>query len=271
LPVSTTIRRVIDRHFTVGNVAGELDYLKGPAHRSFERPYGMAWLLMLAAELARHTSVEGRRWFDILSPLATECAARLRAYVEAAGYPVRAGTHTNSAFALALGLEYAGVCNDEPLAEVFRQKCRSWFENDADCPAWEPDGEDFLSPALTEALCMSRALASTEFFTWLERFLPRLAAREPESLFLPAKVSDRTDPKFVHLDGVNLCRAWCWKSLGSLLATNDSRRAIALQSADSHLATSLPYIADHYVGAHWLATFAALALDVGDTPALHHR
>jgi hypothetical protein len=118
---------------------------------------------------------------------------------------------------------------------------------------------------------MSRALTSAEFFTWLKRFLPRLAVREPESLFLPAKVSDRTDPKFVHLDGVNLSRAWCWKSLGNLLAINDPRRAIALQSADSHLAASLPYIADDYAGAHWLATFAALALDGRDTPALHHR
>jgi hypothetical protein len=270
LPVSATIRRAIDQHFTVNNVAAELDYLKGAAHRSFERPYGIAWLSMLAAELARHTSGEGRRWFDVLFPLATECAARLRAYVEAANYPVRAGIHNNSAFALALGLEYAGVCSDEPLAEVLRQKCRSWFGNDANCAAWEPDGEDFLSPALTEALCMSRTLASAEFSTWLERFLPRLAAREPESLFLPAKVSDRTDPKFVHLDGVNFSRAWCWKSLANLLAIGDPRRAFALQSADSHLATSLPYIADDYAGAHWLPTFAALALDGRDTPTLHH-
>jgi hypothetical protein len=113
LPVSATIRHVIDQHFTVDNVAGELDYLNSAGRRSFERPYGIAWLLMLAAELARHTSSEGRRWFDVLSPLATECAVRLRAYVEAADYPVRAGIHNNSAFALALGLEYAGVCTDD--------------------------------------------------------------------------------------------------------------------------------------------------------------
>jgi hypothetical protein len=170
LPVSATIRCVIDQHFTARNVAGELNYISDPAHRSFERPYGIAWLLMLAAELARHTSAEGRRWFDVLSPLASECAERLRAYVEAADYPVRAGIHNNSAFALALGLEYAGVCGDGPLAEVLRRKCRSWFGNDANCPAWEPDGEDFLSPALTEVLCMSRALAPVEFSLWLGAF-----------------------------------------------------------------------------------------------------
>jgi Protein of unknown function (DUF2891) len=264
-PASASIGRVIDQHFNRSNVAGELDYLKGAAHRSFERPYGIAWLLMLAAELARHTSTEGRRWSGVLTPLATECASRLRAYIEAADYPVRAGIHNNSAFALALGLEYAGVCSDEPLGEVLRAKCRLWFGNDVNCPAWEPDGEDFLSPALMEVLCMSRALAPAEFSTWLERFLPRLAAREPETLFLPARVSHRTDPKWVHLDGVNLSRAWCWRSLGNLLASDDPRRAIALQAADSHLAASLSHITDDYAGSHWLATFAVLALDVRDT------
>jgi len=118
---------------------------------------------------------------------------------------------------------------------------------------------------------MSRTLASTEFSPWLERFLPRLAEREPESLFLPAKISDRTDPKFVHLDGLNLSRAWCWKSLGNLLAINDPRREIALEAANSHLAASLPHIADDYAGAHWLPTFAALALDARDMPTLHRR
>jgi hypothetical protein len=266
LPVSAVIGRVIDQHFTVDNVAAELHYLNDAAHRSFERPYGLAWLLMLAAELARHTSAEGQRWFGILSPLAIECAARLRAYIQAADYPVRAGIHTNSAFAIVLGLEYAGVCRDEPLGKALRQKCHSWFSGDIDCPAWEPDGEDFLSPTLMEVLCMSHALAPHDFFTWLKRFLPRLAAREPENLFHPARVSDRTDPKFVHLDGVNLSRAWCWKSLGNLLATDDPRRAIAFQVADLHLAESLPHIADDYAGGHWLPTFAALALEVREGP-----
>jgi hypothetical protein len=261
LPVSTRIGSVIDRHFTASNVAGELDYLRNAAHRAFERPYGIAWLLMLGAELARQTGAQARRWSDVLSPLARECAMRLRAYVEAADYPVRAGIHNNSAFALALGLEYAEFCGDDALAAVLGHKCRYWFENNADCPAWEPDGEDFLSPALTEALCMSRVLAPAEFSTWLGRFLPRLAARQPAALFRPAKVSDRTDGKFVHLDGLNLTRAWCWKSLANLFEIDDPRRAIALQSADLHLRASLPHVADDYAGSHWLATFAMLALD----------
>jgi hypothetical protein len=260
-PASATIRDVIDRHFTVSNVAGELEYLANTAHRSFERPYGLAWLLMLAAELAQHTSAEGRRWFDVLSPLATACASRLQAYIEAAEYPVRAGIHTNSAFALVLGLEYASVCRADAMGEALRDKCRSWFGNDADCQAWEPDGEDFLSPVLTEAVCMSCALAPAEFSTWLRRFLPRLAAGEPATLFRPARISDRTDPKFVHLDGLNLARTWCWKTLSHLLEIDDPRRAIALHTAASHLEASLPHIAVDYSGSHWLATFAMLALD----------
>jgi hypothetical protein len=260
-PASAAIRGVIDQHFTAANVAGELEYLASTPHRSFERPYGIAWLLMLAAELARHTCAEGRRWFDVLAPLATECALRLRHYFEAADYPVRAGIHNNSAFALVLGLEYADVCCADAMGEVLEDKCRSWFANDVDCPAWEPDGEDFLSPALTEVVCMSRALAPADFSQWLGRFLPRLAACEPASLFRPAKVGDRQDPKFVHLDGFNLARAWCWKTLGELFEIDDPRRAIALESARSHLDASLPHIAVDYGGSHWLGTFAMLALD----------
>jgi len=260
-PASATIRCVIDQHFTVSNVAGELDYLANAAHQSFERPYGIAWLLMLTAELAQHTSAQARQWFNVLSPLATECASRLRHYIETADYPVRAGIHSNSAFALVLGLEYAGVCGADALGGVLRSKCRSWFGNDADCPASEPDGEDFLSPALTEAMCMSRALSPAEFSTWLDRFLPRLAAGEPASLLRPAKVSDRKDPKFVHLDGFNLTRAWCWKALSNIFEIDDPRRAIALQASKSHLDASLPHIASDYGGSHWLGTFTMLALD----------
>ena len=125
-------------------------------------------------------------------------------------------------------MEYAATCGEEPMHTALRQKSRSWYADDADCPAWEPDGEDFLSPALTEALCMAHALAPADFTGWLQRFLPRLAAREPATLFRPATVSDRTDGKIVHLDGLNLSRAWCWRSLGDVLAAGDPRREIAL-------------------------------------------
>ena len=261
LPEAPDIGRAIDAHFTPGNAQAELDYLERPESRGFERPYGLAWLLMLAAEFTRHDSAHGRRWSEILSPLSGECAARLRDYLLAANYPVRAGTHANSAFALILAMEYAATCGDAPMHTALRQKACSWYADDADCPAWEPDGEDFLSPALIEALCMARSLAPAEFSGWLQRFLPRLAARAPATLFRPAAVSDRTDGKIVHLDGLNLSRAWCWRALGDVLAAGDPRREIALAAAAAHLEASLPHVADHYAGSHWLATFALLALD----------
>jgi len=261
LPQAPVIRRVIDEHFTVANANAELDYLDRPASRGFERPYGLAWLLMLAAEFARHESAEGRRWFAALAALRGACAARLRDYLIGTHYPVRAGVHGNSAFALILAMEYGETCGEAAMLAALRQKSRVWFGADADCPAWEPDGEDFLSPALTEALCMARALPRDEFTDWFGRFLPRLAAREPASLFCPATVSDRTDSKLVHLDGLNLSRAWCWRSLAGVFAAGDPRRAIAQEAAAAHLDASLPHVADDYAGSHWLATFALLALN----------
>jgi hypothetical protein len=261
MPEAPAIRRAIDEHFTAANAEAELDYLMRPQSRGFERPYGLAWLLMLAAELARHHSAPGRRWFEALAVLAHECATRLRDYLIAAKYPVRAGVHGNSAFALILAMDYADARGDDALLKALQQKSRAWFGGDADCPAWEPDGEDFLSPALTEALCMARALAAVEFDGWLARFLPRLAAREPASLFRPAVVSDRTDAKIVHLDGLNLSRAWCWQSLGRRFAAADPRREIAQAAAAAHLNASLPHVADDYAGSHWLASFALLAFE----------
>ena len=261
LPQAPAIRRVIDEHFTVANAKAELDYLDRPASRGFERPYGLAWLLMLAAEFVRHENADGRRWFAALAALRDACAARLIDYLVGTHYPVRAGTHGNSAFALILAMEYAETLGDAAMRAALRQKSRLWFGADADCPAWEPDGEDFLSPALSEALCMARALPRDEFRGWLGRFLPRLAAREPASLFCPATVSDRTDGKLVHLDGLNLSRAWCWQSLAGIFAGGDPRRAIAQEAAAAHLDASLPHVADDYAGSHWLATFALLALN----------
>jgi Protein of unknown function (DUF2891) len=261
IPEAPAIRRAIDEHFTAANAKAELDYFNRPESRGFERPYGLAWLLMLAAELARHDSAQGRRWFEALAALRHECATGLRDYLIAAKYPVRAGVHGNSAFALILAMDYADACGDDAMLEALQQKSWAWFGDDADCPTWEPDGEDFLSPALTEALCMARALADTAFDGWLARFLPRLAAREPARLFCPAAVNDRTDGKIVHLDGLNLSRAWCWRSLAGSFAAADPRRQIAEEAAAAHLAASLPHVADDYAGSHWLASFALLALE----------
>jgi hypothetical protein len=170
------------------------------------------------------------------------------------------GTHFNSAFAVALALEYADVASNDKLRKALVKKARDWYSKDADCQAWEPGGDDFLSSALMEAECMRRVLEPNQFSSWIDVFLPRLGVREPVTLFTPATVSDRSDGKIAHLDGLNLSRAWCWRSIASTWPANDPRRVIALDAAKAHLAASLPHVAGDYMGAHWLASFALLAL-----------
>ncbi len=260
LPEAPRIAALLDAHLTQENVAGELAYLDAPQRATFERPYGWAWLLMLQAELTRHANDAGRRRAETLAPLARAFAQRFRRYLPYATYPVRAGTHANSAFALALALEYATLCRDDSLAGLVRDKARAWFANDADCQAWEPSGEDFLSAALMEAECMRRVLRAPDYAAWLRQYLPRLEHGEPAALFVPATVSDRTDGRIAHLDGLNFSRAWCFRSIARELDANDARRAPMLAAAEAHLSASLPHVATDYMGEHWLATFAVLAL-----------
>jgi hypothetical protein len=258
MPAAAAARAWFGAQFTEEKVAAECAYLERPTARAFERPYGWAWLLMLAAELARQ---EDRSWAASLAPLARAIAQRFREFLPAATYPVRTGTHSSTAFALALAAEYAAAAGDEGLSSLLRDKAVAWYGNDSDCQAWEPGGEDFLSPALVEAECMRRLLPAEEFVPWLDRFLPRLAQGEPAALFRPAAVSDRTDGRIVHLDGLNLSRAWCWRALAGSWAEGDPRRARAEAAAALHLAAGLPHLAGDYVGEHWLATYAVLALE----------
>lgn len=248
------IRALFDAHLTDATIAVERAYLDRPLARGFERPYGWAWLLKLAAEL---DGLEGGRWARALAPLAAAFAGRFRDFLPRADYPVRAGVHSNTAFALALAADVA----DPALRALLRDKARAWYGADADCQAWEPSGDDFLSSALIEAECLRRLLPPAEFLPWLDRFLPRLARREPATLFTPARVADRSDGKIVHLDGVNLSRAWCWRALATALPEGDPRRSVARGAAAGHLAAGLPHLAGDYMGEHWLASFAVLALD----------
>jgi hypothetical protein len=246
------IGTLADSSFTAANVATELAYLHRPLSRGFERPYGWAWLLTLHLEAGRHEE----DWGSALEPLARAFADRLRDYLAVMTYPIRVGTHFNTAFALVLSLEWAEEF-DQPLAARIRDRARHWFGADRDCQAWEPGGDEFLSSALMEALCMARSHPSL-FPIWFEQFLPRVAARDPATLFTPAIVSDRSDGKIAHLDGLNLSRAWCWRSLAPLLPS--AERRIAEDAADEHLAAALPHISGDYMGEHWLASFALLAL-----------
>ena len=254
---SEMIAAAADAAFTVENVAGELAYLERPLSRGFERPYGAAWLLYLHLEASRHEA----GWKAALEPLARAFAQRLHDYFAILTYPIRVGTHFNTAFALILSLEWADAF-DEPLARQIRDRTRHWFGTDRDCQAWEPGGDEFLSPALIEALCMARVLTEPEFHGWFSGFLPRVDCGEPASLFMPATVSDRSDGKIAHLDGLNLSRAWCWISLAPLLPEESQ---VAYDTAEAHLTAAMPHVAGDYMGEHWLATFALLALLASDT------
>lgn len=262
LPEAPRIAGLLDQQLTPELVEGEVAYLhEDPLRRGFERPYGWAWLLMLHAELLRDESAAGRRRADALAPLAQAFAERFLAFLPKATYPVRVGTHYNTAFAVALAFEYAQAAGDDLLRDRLRTAALEWYWKDADCQAWEPGGDDFLSPALMEAECMRRVLAPPHFAEWMDQFLPHIRAETPGSLFNPVRVSDRTDGKIAHLDGLNLSRAWCWRSLAGTWPVDDPRRRIAEFTADLHLRASLPHVAGDYMGEHWLATFALLALE----------
>ena len=254
LPEADRIADLADDSFTADKVAAELAYLERPASQGFERPYGWAWLLYLHLEASRHGD---RAWAATLEPLARAFADRLHSYLAKLTYAIRVGTHFNTAFALVLALEWADEF-DRSLAGTIRLWAVEQFRGHRDCQAWEPGGDDFLSPALIEALCMARVLTQAGFAEWFAAFLPRLAAREPVTLFTPAVVTDRRDGKIAHLDGLNLSRAWCWRSLSPLLPPPAA--AIASDAAQVHLSTAMPHIAGDYAGEHWLASFALLAL-----------
>ena len=254
LPVAHRIRALADEMLVPHKVRGELEYLDRPYSGGFERPYGWAWLLMLHAEAQRHDA----DWAANLAPLAAAFADRFQLYLPKLTYPIRVGAHYNTAFALVLTLEWAEA-NAPVLADLIRARAHHYYGTDRDCAGWEPGGDEFISPALTEALLMRRVLDPSEFRAWFALFLPDLAAGAPPALFKPAFVSDRSDGKIAHLDGVNLSRAWCWRGIAGAL--EPELAALARATADLHLDASLPHVAGDYMGEHWLATFALLALE----------
>jgi Protein of unknown function (DUF2891) len=262
VPEAAQIRATLDAHLAPGNVRAEVAYLQRPASRAFERSYGWAWLLKLAEELDRAGTADASRWARGLAPLAAAIGARYLAWLRVATYPIRHGVHANTAFALAFALDYAHRCDAGDLRAAASAKARAWYLEDRDAPAaWEPSGTDFLSPSLTEAALMRRVLEPGAFAAWLSRFLPHIERRQPAALFVPVTVSDRSDPYLVHLDGLNLARAWCWRDIAAALTGADPRQAIARDAARLHLTAGLAALeSSDYVGTHWLATFAVLAL-----------
>lgn len=249
------IRARADAMLVPDKVAGELAYLDRSLSSGFERPYGWGWAMALHAELARHDGP----WADALAPLAQAFAARFHAFLPKLTYPLRVGTHFNIAFALILTLGWARD-RDPALVALIGEKALGWFGQDRACQAWEPGGDEFLSPALCEAFLMSRLLEPADFADWFHAFLPDAARGEPPTLFTPATVSDRSDGKIAHLDGLNLSRAWCWRGIAAALGPGAVADR-AQRAAHVHIDASLPHVAGDYMGEHWLATFALLALE----------
>ncbi len=269
-PFAADARAALDETLTPARIAGEVAYFRAAGRASFERPYGLAWLLMLDAELRAWDDPDARRWAETLEPLEHEVIRRAEGWLPDLAYPIRIGEHNQTAFAFGLMLDYAAVRGDAPLRALLLAKSRQFYAHDRGCPlAYEPSGEDFLSPCLAEADLMRRVLAASEYARWLRAFLPQIPARPDAPWLAPATVTDRSDPKLAHLDGLNLSRAWMLEGIAGALPPADPRVAALQAAARAHRAAALPAVTgEHYEGGHWLGTFATYLATGGGAPLL---
>jgi hypothetical protein len=266
LPEGLQIRSALNQNLTGENIQAEVEYFNLEGRASFERPYGWAWLLKLAEELYVWDDEEAGKWSATLEPLVEIIVDKYLAFFPRQTYPIRTGVHPNTALGLSFALDYARTVRNQQLAALIDERSRTYYLSDSDYPAQlEPSGEDFLSPALIEADLMRRVLKADEFSEWFHRFLPQLEQGHPKNLLTPATVSDRTDPKLVHLDGLNLSRAWCMRNIAAALSPEDPVTQNLNDSALLHATDGLSHVASgNYEGEHWLATFAVHLLS---TPA----
>jgi Protein of unknown function (DUF2891) len=259
-PFTPHARAALERSLTAENLRREAAYVSGPGRESFERPYGLAWLLQLAGEL--HEWADEQHLSSNLRPLEVVVVERLRAWLPKLAHPVRSGEHSQTAFALGLVFDYATTLANTDLVELVRAKGRQFYLNDRDCPlAYEPSGEDFLSPCLAEADLMRRLLPRVQFAEWLRNFMPQIPRTASPDWLRPAVSPDPSDPKFAHLDGLNLSRAWMVEGIAVGLPDDDPRLGAITSSADAHSRAGLAALTgEHYVGSHWLGTFAVYLL-----------
>jgi hypothetical protein len=256
--LAASARAALARSLTTENIAAEVAYLRGAGRTSFERPYGLAWLLQLAAELRAWDDPQARDWVAALEPLETEAAQRIAAWLPKLQYPIRSGEHSQTAFAFGLVADWARVRGDAGMLRLLEQRSLAYYGKDRDCTlTYEPSGEDFLSPCLAEADLMRRMLAAPDYAQWLARFLPGVPRGGRGEWLSPGIVTDRSDPKLAHIDGLNLSRAWMLEGIASGLPASDRRRSALLAAARAHAAAALPAVTgEHYEGGHWLGTFA---------------
>lgn len=259
LPEAGKIREVLNTTITAENIRNEVKYFSLPLTASWERTYGWAWILKLDEELADWDDADGKKWHAAMQPLTQKIVALWMKFLPKQTYPNRTGVHPNTAFGLVFALDYARKLKHTAFEKAIIETTRKIFLKDKNAPAlWEPNGSDFLSPALEEADLMRRILPSKEFLNWFNGFLP---LKSLQHLTVLPVVSDRADLQIVHLDGLNFSRSWCMKGIASALPAGDARRKLLLASAAKHLSAALPHVVSgEYGGEHWLASFAVYAL-----------
>ncbi|MBZ5576981.1 MAG: DUF2891 domain-containing protein [Acidobacteriia bacterium] len=250
-PFAAEARRAVAQSLTPAHIAQEVIYLNGKERNTFERPYGLAWLLQLAAELKEWDDPEARQWSATLRPLEQAVTARIASWLPNLQHPIRTGEHNQTAFSMGLMLDYARITGNTSFGKLVEARARDYYLRDRNCPlSYEPSGEDFLSPCLAEADVARRILPAAEFAPWFTAFLPSVNLE-------PTRVSDVTDGKLYHLAGLNLSRAWMLEGIVSKLPASDARRqpltALAARLRDAGLASIR---AEHYEGGHWLGSFA---------------
>ena len=251
-------RGALGKSFTPDKIAAEIAYLRGEGRRTFERPYGLAWLLQLSAELHEWDDPQAAQWAATLEPLEREAANRFKEWLPKLSHPIRTGEHSQTAFAMGLVHDWARCRGDKEMAILIERRARDYYLRDRGASlSFEPSGQDFLSPILAEADLMRRALRPAEFAAWLGTFLPELSVDVSKAWLQPAVVTDKTDGKLVHLDGLNLSRAWMLEGIAAGLPPGDPRIVNLLSAARAHRKAGLSAVTgEHYEGGHWLGSFA---------------
>lgn len=256
---SSAIARMLNESFTAENIAGELASYSRPGMKSFERPYGIAWLLQLTAELRQSERADAKRWLNHLMPLEQRAVTNISEWLPKLSFPIRTGEHSQTAFAFGLMLDWAHVAGDREFRSLLKSRVRELYASDTNCPlAYEPSGQDFLSPCIAEADLMRRVLTQAEFSAWLSKFFPTLTEKTGSNWLIPATVTDKSDGKLAHLDGLNTSRAWMLEGIMSALPMNDARRTPLKAAVEAHRKSGLDAVLGdmHYMGSHWLGSFA---------------
>jgi hypothetical protein len=261
-PLVARARAGLERSLSSANIVREVAYLSAPGRAGFERPYGLAWLLQLGAELREWDDADAARWRVALEPLEGVCVERLRWWLPKLRHPIRTGLHSQSAFALGLAFDWAAAAGNGSFLALARERALAWHSGDTNAPiAYEPSGHDFLSPVLAEADLLRRVLDTGPFVAWLDRFLPPLGDEASRRWLKPVTSPDPADGHLAHLDGLNLSRAWMLEGILSALPSSDARVPVLKAAAREHGDAGLAAVtSDHYEGAHWLGSFAVYYL-----------